>query len=508
MKGFRNRDRGSNGDNDISAPQGELFEDELQDVLLQSHMPPSAEQLGSILRQSREQQGFSIGEMSKKTRIRDIYLSALEEGRVEKLPGATFVAGFLRLYAESLHLQEVELVERYIAASNGGDEHLQTDVFPAPTTSRHRPSVMVVLVGIASLLGLIIIYENYYSVEFAELPPPEIPSVTPLRSDAAHVNDFGDSDPAHSAVTELAGDGLVSRFFDAPLVDSGIEKSSERSTQEVQERFQDLDLAVVDDKKPLSSPVTPVIQQEELVDFQVDDSSLPLEQKSTGLFDWFSQLFGGGGSLDKTSSQTPAAAVNQEEQNVVVTTPPSWESPSTQMLPESSKPAFTDATPTDATPTDVTPTDATPTDATPTDATPTDAPNMEPTRKAVATATTVDALATGSQDPAVLIVNRYPEKVANADLVPEAPQAISMLASELVWVQIQDVDGMILKDMVMQPDQLFRVPPGGRFFATFGNAGGIRLRVGKRFIPNLGRPGEEIEGLELDPEILLQHSKK
>ena len=113
-----------------------------------------------------------------------------------------------------------------------------------------------------------------------------------------------------------------------------------------------------------------------------------------------------------------------------------------------------------------------------------------------------------NKDPAALIVERYPERVANADLVPESAQAVSMLASELVWVQIQDGEGHILKDMVMQPDQLFRVPPGGRFFATLGNAGGVRLRVGNRFIPYLGKPGQEIYDLDLAPEALLRRAKK
>ena len=114
-----------------------------------------------------------------------------------------------------------------------------------------------------------------------------------------------------------------------------------------------------------------------------------------------------------------------------------------------------------------------------------------------------------NKTPEALIIGRYPEKVrSNSDMVPESTQAVSMLASELVWVQIQDAEGNMLKDMVMQPDHLFRIPSGGDFFAILGNAGAVRLRVGKRFLPFFGNPGEEIVGLNLNPEALLARAKE
>ncbi|MEO5364714.1 MAG: helix-turn-helix domain-containing protein, partial [Magnetococcus sp. DMHC-8] len=39
--------------------------------------PLTATQVGACLRQARERQGLSIGEMSRRTRIRDVYLHAL-----------------------------------------------------------------------------------------------------------------------------------------------------------------------------------------------------------------------------------------------------------------------------------------------------------------------------------------------------------------------------------------------------------------------------------------------
>ncbi|MBF0162189.1 MAG: DUF4115 domain-containing protein [Magnetococcales bacterium] len=106
------------------------------------------------------------------------------------------------------------------------------------------------------------------------------------------------------------------------------------------------------------------------------------------------------------------------------------------------------------------------------------------------------------------ISERYQEKVSGAaDWQPESEQAVSLLADEMVWVQIQDETGKVVKDMVMQPHHLFRVPPGERFVATLGNAGAVRLRVGKRELPHLGSAGEELNGVELTADALLRRAK-
>ena len=108
-----------------------------------------------------------------------------------------------------------------------------------------------------------------------------------------------------------------------------------------------------------------------------------------------------------------------------------------------------------------------------------------------------------SSDPRETILNRYPEKVRSPrDLVPASPRAISLLAREMVWVQIQDGDGEVLKDMVMQPNEIFRVPGGMPFYAALGSASAVQVRIGAEELPILGKPGEPVQELELTPEAL------
>ncbi len=114
-----------------------------------------------------------------------------------------------------------------------------------------------------------------------------------------------------------------------------------------------------------------------------------------------------------------------------------------------------------------------------------------------------------SGNPRDIILNRYPQKIRNRrDLKPESSQAISLVSEEKVWVEIYDKDGELLKDMVMQPNQIFRVPKGMTFFVSLGNAGAIRVRIGSQKLPYLGRPGEVVQELELSPKALRERGRR
>lgn len=62
--------------------------------------------LGQILREAREKHGFTIEQAEEATKIRKSYLRDLEEGNYENLPAATYIKGFLKIYAQYLGLPE------------------------------------------------------------------------------------------------------------------------------------------------------------------------------------------------------------------------------------------------------------------------------------------------------------------------------------------------------------------------------------------------------------------
>jgi cytoskeleton protein RodZ len=69
--------------------------------------------VGQDLRAARLRRGDEIAQVSRALKIRKDHLEALEEDRVEDLPGKTYAIGFVRSYARHLGLDATEYVERF-----------------------------------------------------------------------------------------------------------------------------------------------------------------------------------------------------------------------------------------------------------------------------------------------------------------------------------------------------------------------------------------------------------
>jgi cytoskeleton protein RodZ len=70
---------------------------------------------GALLTAVRERLGQSLHDVADRTRISVRYLEALEREEVDALPSATFVRGYVREVARSLHLDPDPLVSGYMA---------------------------------------------------------------------------------------------------------------------------------------------------------------------------------------------------------------------------------------------------------------------------------------------------------------------------------------------------------------------------------------------------------
>lgn len=67
-------------------------------------------QIGSQLRQAREARGLSIDDVQKATRIKRIYIEAIEAEQFQALPGPIQARGFVRSYASHLGIDADELL--------------------------------------------------------------------------------------------------------------------------------------------------------------------------------------------------------------------------------------------------------------------------------------------------------------------------------------------------------------------------------------------------------------
>ncbi len=80
--------------------------------------------LGQWLREEREARSISLEEIASATKIVPRYLEALENDRLDMMPGAFFIKGIIRTYAGAIGLNPEEVLDRYRTAGLlSGPEH-------------------------------------------------------------------------------------------------------------------------------------------------------------------------------------------------------------------------------------------------------------------------------------------------------------------------------------------------------------------------------------------------
>ena len=147
------------------------------------------ESIGNYLRKLREQLGFTLQDISSKTKISLPFLEHLENEEFSSLPNEVFIKGFLRSYAKVLGLQETEILERFQqwksnhqADSLSVSEHIEpgaegeTGKWPniqvgkikslyENKKGRHFKLLFNLLIGAVIIVGGIILLTKRHSVE-------------------------------------------------------------------------------------------------------------------------------------------------------------------------------------------------------------------------------------------------------------------------------------------------------------------------------------------------------
>ena len=66
--------------------------------------------IGRLLKERRQELGYTLQDAEEETRIRKTYLESLENNRFSELPGQVYVTGFIRVYARYLGLKSNTLL--------------------------------------------------------------------------------------------------------------------------------------------------------------------------------------------------------------------------------------------------------------------------------------------------------------------------------------------------------------------------------------------------------------
>jgi hypothetical protein len=110
-------------------------------------------EIGSSLREAREQRDLSHADVERHTRIRTRYLRALEEETFELLPGTVYAKGFLRAYADYLGLDGQRFVDE-LASRLPAEEEPEAHVPLQPIRRRRLRISRNLVAGIGAAVAV------------------------------------------------------------------------------------------------------------------------------------------------------------------------------------------------------------------------------------------------------------------------------------------------------------------------------------------------------------------
>jgi len=133
--------------------------------------------VGDILRRARQKKGISVEDLEAAIRVSIQHIRAIEEGRLEMLPGRIYAIGFIKAYAEHVDLDSKKILE--LLKRQSGEKIAPThNIAPPPTSMLEDfsiPSFKVLSIIFLLLISAFVFKSYYNSHDF--LLDEEIPAV-------------------------------------------------------------------------------------------------------------------------------------------------------------------------------------------------------------------------------------------------------------------------------------------------------------------------------------------
>ncbi len=145
------------------------------------------ETVGHDLRAARLRRGDEIAQVSRALKIRKDHLEALENDRLEDLPGKTYAIGFVRSYARHLGLDAAQYVERYKRDISGRADDASREPQPLPHDDRRLPQGWRFIAGGVAILliwGAWHLLAPNNDANQAVPPPPVLNTPKPVAAPA------------------------------------------------------------------------------------------------------------------------------------------------------------------------------------------------------------------------------------------------------------------------------------------------------------------------------------
>ncbi|MCX6733134.1 MAG: helix-turn-helix domain-containing protein [Candidatus Roizmanbacteria bacterium] len=134
--------------------------------------------VGKLLKDARERKKLSLRDVEKRIKVREQFISALEEDRWDTFTSRIYVTGILKNYARFLELDE----RKILAFFRREYERIEDIKFKEKVSSSYlsSDSKKTIIAGFVIAFALLIGYFSYQLFQF--LKPPTIQIVSPQSS--------------------------------------------------------------------------------------------------------------------------------------------------------------------------------------------------------------------------------------------------------------------------------------------------------------------------------------
>jgi len=134
------------------------------------------ENIGDTLKQTRLEKNITLEEVEKNTRIRKLYLEAIENENWHVIPGTVYLRGFLRSYVKYLGLDEKEFLtglSKVITPQN--ETAALPEKIELPGRPKQKSAVFLGIIAIIILFASQYVYKHYFNSPISDvnLPPQE-----------------------------------------------------------------------------------------------------------------------------------------------------------------------------------------------------------------------------------------------------------------------------------------------------------------------------------------------
>ncbi|MEC9266954.1 MAG: RodZ domain-containing protein [Pseudomonadota bacterium] len=471
--------------------------------------------VGAILRGARLARDEELREVASALRIRLPYLEAIEDGRVEDLPGVTYGIGFVRAYAEYLGLDAADIVSRFKLEARGIDRRTQLH-FPEPLPGNRVPGgalLLLVLIMAGAVYGgwLYTTSQNMTFTEAVEALPERFLA---LLEDGEPVTATATEDAAQTG-SEQAAPAETETTAMAPAEGTAADPA-EPALDQIPPPATAVDTAApIQTPEPaatgeVSAPETEAADTVQVAPQAETEQAVPATTPATP-------------SAEAEAAPVPEQATPQTAEPVTAAAP----QPVTDQPAEPASEPAADPTGGAAADTEISPPSPAPAPAPVESAQPRPEPAPQPAAPAPVQTATVEtqpqpepaappsivteelaAPALPAEEETAAVPQSDTATASTGDAAATASAAsgprIIIQATNESWIQVVDANGAVLIEKLMLMGEIYRVPNRDGLKLNTGNAGALKLIVNGTLIPPLSTQPEVMRNIDLSPQALTQ----